>query len=788
MPDTTLKTDKNLSFSADGVSEGSSLQSKAIHQEFKNVVSFINPFLDFQLERSFPRKYLLYKKAYPDMPFYPYISRRQILFYPLNNEVLMISLNPDAPLFQAVNLSYINSRYIRFIKNKKKQRAILESIVEDLKEKYHLSEKDLTGLYSVLYFKNVQSPNGHYTGLLTAFQVLENTYLTALLDNQAHLYDIKPVITEERIIIAKRGSDIFKIDLNTTPILEQKLNLETMAITPITKEEKSWLKNFVHTNYPSRFDELNLGKVFSTKRHPQTPYFDEEQKQIASRRQKSTSPIDCFIRVADKAFQEELKKTYFLDSALNNSIFQVNTADTSYQSTPEIIIPVNPLPKKEKQVKPVSTKKQQPREVQKPRNSYDENNTRSDTPVSDLAIRANVPVKRSAMRSYNDSELSSDTSESIALNRLMVRLAKEKMREVSDNITKIQELLTPFLKRRLDDNDLLIPISQIPQQKYIILHNSAWETLIPGTDSKLCNSFYYQLFIITMYARFSMPPKQFYGDEDLLKAETEPFLCKNHILYQKKGRYIYKISLNKNHPLFLMKDIKTKKQFVMPLKEVTRIINEWNISQTDKVRLIDDLQPLYEKYLSNPNAYKEQQDNLPNFREVYTLFTLKHEWLDYVASKTTLSMQNRYERTNNDIEPTLTSEGFLVTGSQDMLHKINLLNGVSFEELRQHSTGILTPRDMNNIIRNIEQYKSFSSLTSTITPLIQNIYNQTIHHLFQALNNPCFIEICTKENGEQALSFIRDTNQDVYKYRDRVLLKAPQSILFLKKISSNEKN
>lgn len=377
------------------------------------------------------------------------------------------------------------------------------------------------------------------------------------------------------------------------------------------------------------------------------------------------------------------------------------------------------------------------------------------------------------MRIYTNESYSSDVQMQNKLAHLNKSFSEDDAEKIQDIITKLHQLLSYLSPKRLDDADLLLPLKKIPKQKVITYRNTALEVLLPKYEAQLGNNFFF--IAKTLLAFLNRNKTGTAKRIDLLSLNVNPVLCANHVLYAKKAELLYKISLNEKHPLFLVRDLKRKKDFVIPFSQVKEIISEWQISSVDKELLLQKLTPLYSKYLED-TSIKEEKQQLPTFQDVYTLFTIQHDSLTQAKKHTHLSHNLLLEEQNTFIPLTLTKGCIVMGGNEAGLFKINLLHGITFEEITPNGVFLISPAKMDSLIKMMKNQNTFDTLTDKIIPLVQALYNQAVQPVFKEFPLSKQIKIHTKPTGEKCIIVgIKQENH---------LLKMPQNMILLKRLSS----
>lgn len=671
---------------------------KQLQEDFRNAVSFINPLIDFADRLKLVSSYKLYKQAFPKDEKVPALSRNYTLYYHKGDDLLALSLNPD------YSTLIVNKT---IIKRRSRKMQYVHDICKDLKKKYHISDESLATLRAVVKrdcFEHKPVDKGY----VTAFQLLEKLYLSAIINNTSTLGDLTPTFTEERFVIAKKGKYLFKIDVNETPVIAQKLNLETMQIEELLPEEKKYIQKSLSARYSGYLEEhRSLANLF-TRDHPvYTEYFAKEQKEALALLQNGDDPLNKLYRELILAFQESLKKQYSLDDSLNNSSLTMDSNILTDRVSKSIL---NELPHLMGE--------------------------------KDLLTPSILPDgEKENMQLY---PISDDG---------IIKLTTPNDEKIQRNIQKIHDALEQRLAPEKDPADLLLPIENIFQQHSVIISNPFLDRKILSKDTKLCNSYIYQLKIMSLQQRRKMTAKAEYNGQDFFELATRPFLCLNHVLYQKKGNFIYKISLNKNHPFFVKHDITTGKRIPLSFDEISQVVNEWNITTKSKKSLLTALEPLYTQYMENPAQYSEPKDNLPNFREAYTLFNLEKEWLKHISDKVSLSDKDREKKDSYFIPFVLTNDGTIVGGDSSKIYKISLVDDITFEKITDRETFLLSPDEMVRIGQALfsEHTLEKAGLSDNLIPVIFDIYRQTLTPVFNEIGKNYSIGVYQTKSGEKFL-------------------------------------
>lgn len=290
------------------------------------------------------------------------------------------------------------------------------------------------------------------------------------------------------------------------------------------------------------------------------------------------------------------------------------------------------------------------------------------------------------------------------------------------------EILKQFFVQPADEVDLVIDEKDIPIQETLShptdVKPIAFETgFFAKSTSRPDFNYLYATYL--MHQRTILAKPYFKNNEDILSCEIPPVLCKNNILYTKENKFLYQISLDKNHPRFTVYDLLLKKEVLMPLKDVKRIIERWLNNNKKSKRIYNELKLLHETYIQK-QIKPIRIPSLPSFNEVYYYYAHKTSYREKIDDIYSNPTGNYFS-----IPPTLCEPNQIISKKGEIYYKIELGEEIRFERLSRDDTYLMTPGEFNSFIREALQSGTFMKRGKEIEMLLRRVYREQQECIFK---------------------------------------------------------
>ena len=236
---------------------------------------------------------------------------------------------------------------------------------------------------------------------------------------------------------------------------------------------------------------------------------------------------------------------------------------------------------------------------------------------------------------------------------------------------------------------------------------------------------------------------------ELYNFEFSPVLCSDNVIYTLKAGNLYAISLDKDRPLFKVRNLKDG--IVKPIKweTVKKIVTRWCLNNEDATKLLGRMESVYHQ----PHTEKNRANPLPTFRDVYSFYLVK-------------SFLEQKEQGNNTknfkIFPTVCKGNQIVGKDGPYFYKIEAGRLLKFEKLYGQHIMLMTMDDAINFTRFMNQTTKY--ISSEMQKTLLDSYIKTHLPLFngergQRINPEIRDKTFSKHNNYALLRALRENQK-----------------------------
>ncbi len=227
-------------------------------------------------------------------------------------------------------------------------------------------------------------------------------------------------------------------------------------------------------------------------------------------------------------------------------------------------------------------------------------------------------------------------------------------------------------------------------------------------------------------ARLEIGGRHFPHQEDVLSFDISPILCNNHILFAKKNNLLYQVSLDTENPRFVIRDLVTQKEYLMPLSKVPAILDEWLQDAQKAAELTAILSPLHAQYIAQGEIkpFKRVQ---PSFQQVFNLYATRTAYLEAEGALPKTSAKNYFH-----IPTTRCADNTLYAKSGCLYYKIQVAEPMVFERFNGTETCLMTEPELEAMLKSALKTNAFPKKTEMqIVTLLRQSYKETIEPIFK---------------------------------------------------------
>ncbi len=225
--------------------------------------------------------------------------------------------------------------------------------------------------------------------------------------------------------------------------------------------------------------------------------------------------------------------------------------------------------------------------------------------------------------------------------------------------------------------------------------------------------------------RYQLGNKSFPQNEDILSFDIEPVLCNQNILFAKRGKWLYQISLDTENPRFVIRDLINKTNVKMPLKNVQEILTQWVGDEIKVNQMMKRLTPVHQEYIEN-GVITPLVNVLPSMQQIFQLYAARSAYIDIAG----LSSE-RLDKNFFAIPPTRCAGNIIFFKTGETFYRICIDETVRFERLKGDEAYLMTGTELYFFIRKAQQAKTFpADKENEIFGLLKSVYRATHEPLF----------------------------------------------------------
>ncbi len=635
-----------------------------------------------------------------DFEIAPIFTNDNRIHYKVGEDHFVVSLNP--------NNMFFSGRKDRFPRDQYPLHDISLALATDVlkaatQSDAALQQEVLTHL-PTLYaycFAN-KRPKQYSKALLPRFdQVLEEETLKAVLAGTPMPDDIPAIPCADEVICARYNGVYFKIKYNQNPVIEALENNQTRLATP--EETKILVADL------AKYSLLNHGKAFAETVRALKKSI-RPTKSVSVPKSPKPKALKTVIPPAPKPVVPVSKKAVQTpDAPARKRGCPPKQKGATTPPAPNPVVPV-PTPKVKSPATPkpvvaVPTPKVEALETPKP------------TPAQPIKVTAQPPATpqppKPAERKWarpTRRPVRRDEDDELPVKK---ETATEKLRKLWRGEQTAPCSLVPFMQ----------PISDyppLPEDMFVLPHNEAFF----GKNTEAADADV--LYLTHVYqARYNLGKNTFPNKEDCLAVDINPTLCAGNILMVKKQRYLAKVSLDKNNPLFLITDVVTNTDYLMSWETVENLMKKWLGETPQTIAVLIELKPLYQSYMkTRPSCVQ----TTPSAHQLIYMHAMR------AAHESKIGVMPKEMNVNSfSFLPTLTNDGRMILSKIGCnYYKIQLGQEVTFHRLSLDGTYLMTPQEFHLFVNGICRNNVFPKENiREIGMLLRQIYQERQESIFK---------------------------------------------------------
>ncbi len=228
-------------------------------------------------------------------------------------------------------------------------------------------------------------------------------------------------------------------------------------------------------------------------------------------------------------------------------------------------------------------------------------------------------------------------------------------------------------------------------------------------------------------ARIKLGKRKFSNHEDILSFDIAPTLCNDHILFAKEKNLLYQISLDTTNPRFVVRDLITQKEHIMPRSKVRKIIGAWLNDEGKTAEIMVQLAPLYKQYVAS-GEITPFRNTPPSIQEVFNFYATRASYFNAVKALPMEADKGLFH-----IPPTCCAGNMICVRTGNLYYKIQLGEPMMFERYNGKDTYLMTSTELNAIISSALKTKAFPKQSEMrIVSLLRQSYKETMQPIFDA--------------------------------------------------------
>ncbi|MBQ8557494.1 MAG: hypothetical protein IJ440_01715 [Alphaproteobacteria bacterium] len=268
-------------------------------------------------------------------------------------------------------------------------------------------------------------------------------------------------------------------------------------------------------------------------------------------------------------------------------------------------------------------------------------------------------------------------------------------------------------------NDILSPIKfETPKLLYT---GTISDTIRPEICSEirgvfLTDNFYIESeqkphfnYLYKTYLRhqqIKMGKPNYFQGEDIISFDIPPVLCADNVLYEKRGKFVYQISLDEKRPKFVVQDLLLKTKTILPPKYILNMLNEWLKNEDQATELGQKLIKIYTDFVNNDNLYPQAAPSYPSIQDVYHYYAQQMMYMNKYCDKTKIPAQENFS-----IPATLCQDNQIIAKSGRTWYKITITDDeVLFEKkVKGADSFIIRENEFYQMLNDLGQQKEIKT-------------------------------------------------------------------------------
>ena len=167
------------------------------------------------------------------------------------------------------------------------------------------------------------------------------------------------------------------------------------------------------------------------------------------------------------------------------------------------------------------------------------------------------------------------------------------------------------------------------------------------------------------HQQIKMGKPNYFQGEDILSFDIPPVLCADNVLYEKRGKFVYQISLDEKRPKFIVQDLLLKTKTILPPKHILNILNGWIKNKEQTTVLEQKLIKIYTNFVNNDNLYPQAIPSYPSIQDVCHYYAQQMMYMNKYGDKTKIPAQENFS-----IPATLCQDNQIIAKSGMTWYKI----------------------------------------------------------------------------------------------------------------------